>query len=222
VATRQRDTAEQATARDGKNPPAGARVVRLPVPVSEAALVAALEAGRVDARAALFDRYGNDVERVLYRTLGPDSEIADLLHDVFLVALTSLDQLQNPDALRSWLIGIAIRKARKLINRRSRWSFIQLLPGFSLPEREAVNASAEVSEALRACYETLERMPTDERVVFALRHIDGMELTAVAAACEVSLATVKRRLSRGQKRFLALAERNDALSDFVRGGSFSQ
>jgi len=222
LASQRVDTGEPVAAAAAKNPAsAGARVVHLPLPDSEVALVAALGAGRADAREALFDRYGSDVERVLYRTLGPDSEIPDLLQDVFVVALTSLDQLRNAEALRSWLIGIAIRKARKLISKRSRWRFVQHLPGFSLPERPANTASAEVSDALRACYAILERMPADERLVFALRHLDGMELTTIATACEISLATVKRRLARGQQRFLALAERSEALVDFLQGGGFA-
>ena len=84
-----------------------------------------------------------------------------------------------------------------------------------------MTASAEVSDALRACYAILERMPTEERVVFALRHLDGMELTSIAVACDISLATVKRRLSRSQQRFLGQAERSDALAVFLQGGGFT-
>jgi RNA polymerase sigma-70 factor (ECF subfamily) len=199
--------------------PSPARVLELPLPVSDAALVAALRAGRREARATLFDRYGDDVERVLYRILGPDSEIQDLLQDVFVAALGSLGKLRDPDALRGWLTGIAVRKARKCILKRQRWRFIQLLPAGELPEREAHSPSPEVSEALRCTYAVLGNMPADERVAFALRHVDGMELTAVAEACGVSLATVKRRLARAQQTFTTLASEHAALADWLDGGA---
>jgi RNA polymerase sigma-70 factor (ECF subfamily) len=193
-------------------------VVRLPIPETDAGLVAALTAGRPDARTALFDRYAGDVERVLYRILGPDPEVYDLLHDVFLVALTSVHGLRNADALRSWLTGIAVRKARKCIRRRKRWRFIQFVPPSGLPEREAITASAEVSEAVRSAYALLGELPADERIAFALRHIDGMELTAVAEACGVSLATIKRRLSRAQEKFVERAAAHGALHEWLAGG----
>jgi RNA polymerase sigma-70 factor (ECF subfamily) len=196
--------------------PARPQVLALPIRESDAALVAALRAGRSDARRALFDRYGHDVERVLYRILGPDPEISDLLQDVFVAALGSIDKLRQPEALRGWLTGIAVRKARKCILRRRRWRFIQLLPPGDLPEREALLPPAEVSEALRRTYEVLERLPADERVAFALRHIDSMELTDVAAACNVSLATIKRRLSRAQQSFTALAAQDALLCEWLR------
>ena len=153
------------------------RVVALPLPESDAVLVAALCAGRLEAKRVLFDRYGSDVERVLYRILGPDPEIADFLQDVFLAALASIDKLRNPDALRAWLTGIAVRKARKCILKRQRWRFIHLMQQGEAPDREAPAAPAEVSEALRCTYKVLDAMPPDERLAFALRHIDGMELT---------------------------------------------
>jgi RNA polymerase sigma-70 factor (ECF subfamily) len=192
--------------------------VELPIPDSDAALVAALCAGRHDARRALFVRYADDVQRVLYRVLGPDGEIADLMQDVFVVALSSIGQLRDPSALRSWLTGIAVHKARKCILRRQRWRFIQLFSPSDLPEREAVLPSAEISEALRCTYAVLDQLPADERVAFALRYIDGAELTAVAAACGVSLATIKRRLTRAQRSFALLAQKHEVLDEWLQRG----
>lgn len=191
------------------------QVIELPIPESSAALVAALQAGRAEARKALFDRYAPDIERILYRVLGPDAEATDLLHDTFVAALCAVQALRDPHALSSWLRGIAIRKARKHIQRKQRWRFIQLFAPGDVPEREALLPSAEISEALRCTYRVLEQMPPDERVAFALRFIDGMELTQVAAACEVSLATIKRRLQRAQQSFARLAEDHPALSEWM-------
>jgi RNA polymerase sigma-70 factor (ECF subfamily) len=198
------------------------RVLPLPIPDTDAALVAALRAGRMDAGRVLFTRYGKDVERVLFRVLGPDVEIGDLLHDVFVAALTSIDQVRDPSALRGWLTGIAVRKARKCIVKRRRWRIIQFFAPTDMPEGEARVAPVEVSEALACTYEVLGRLPPDERLAFALRHIDGMELTAVAAACQVSLATIKRRLARAQKAFVRLASQQDALAEWLERGELGR
>ena len=44
-----------------------------------------------------------------------------------------------------------------------------------------------------------------------------MELTEVARACDVSLATVKRRLTSAQKKFAKIASTYPELSDWVKG-----
>ncbi|MBN1656085.1 MAG: RNA polymerase sigma factor [Deltaproteobacteria bacterium] len=191
------------------------RVLELPVHKSDTALVSELLSGRDQARTAFFDRYGDEIERLLYRVLGPDQEIEDLLQDVFVAAFGSIKSLKKPDALRSWLRGIAVRKARKCILRRQRWRFIRFLPGSDLPEQEARVIPLEVSEALKATYTVLGKMQTDERVAFALRYIDGMELTEVAVACGVSLSTIKRRLYRAQRCFRQLASEHDVLVEWL-------
>jgi RNA polymerase sigma-70 factor (ECF subfamily) len=198
--------------------PTQPRVVELPIPESDAALVAALRAGRNEAGRALFKRYGKDVERVLFRVLGPDVELADLLHDVFVAALTSIHQVRDPNALRGWLTGIAVRKARKCIVKRQRWRIIQFFAPTDMPEGEARVPSLEVNEALRCTYEVLNRLPADERLAFALRHVDRMELTAVAGACGVSLATIKRRLARAQRTFVTIASEHAVLAEWLERG----
>jgi RNA polymerase sigma-70 factor, ECF subfamily len=199
--------------------PASSQVIELPIPESDVALVAALQAGRADARKALFDRYSNDVERILYRILGPDPDAADLLHDVFVVALGSIGQLRDPRALAGWLRGITVHKARKHILRKQRWRFIQLFAPSDVPEREAPMPPLEVSAALRCTYEVLGQLPADERVAFALRFVDGMELTAVAEACAVSLATIKRRLTRAESTFKTLAACQPELAEWLAKGA---
>jgi RNA polymerase sigma-70 factor, ECF subfamily len=79
--------------------------------------------------------------------------------------------------------------------------------------------SPEHGEALRATYHVLGRLSADERIPFALRFIDGMELTEIADACAVSLATTKRRLSSAQKKFTSIARTYPELADWVEGAA---
>jgi len=204
------------------NAPETARVVRLPVGESDVALVAALRADHADARALLFDRCSDDVERTLYRILGPDQEIADLLQDVFVAALGSLNKLRDPNALRSWLVGIAVYKARKLIRSRKRRRHVYSVAPSDLPEQVAATPSTEISDALRHTYAILNQLPADERIAFSLRFIEGLELTRIAEAMGVSLATVKRRLTRAQQTFVDRARRSAVLADWLRGGTLAK
>ena len=55
----------------------------------------------------------------------------------------------------------------------------------------------------------------DERIAFSLRRLDGMELKEIAHACGCSLATIKRRLARAEKRFLSRAEKHQALQSWL-------
>ncbi|WP_437973269.1 RNA polymerase sigma factor [Sorangium sp. So ce295] len=202
------------------------KLVRPPPPApkqafagDDAALVHAFRRGDPGARAALYDRFADHVHRVLYRLLGFSHDLADLHHDVFVRALGSLPGLEDPSALKGWLTMIAVHVARSSITRRKRRSWLWFLPSEELPEVESGAASGDVLDALRATYAVLDALPVDERIAFALRFIDGMELTEVAAACDTSLATIKRRLSRAGARFEAEARKQPALEAWLDGGT---
>jgi RNA polymerase sigma-70 factor (ECF subfamily) len=196
-----------------------ASVVHLPVPEGDAALVEALRRDRPGARAALFDRYAAHVRRVLVRVLGLDSEIPDLVHDVFVTALEGIDRLEDGAALRGYLTSIAVYSARGLIRKRSRRRILSFLEPEQMDRFASVGATDELHEAVRALYDVLGAMPADERIAFALRFIEGMELPEIAAACRVSRATVSRRLSRAQRAFVERATRHPALAEWLSGGT---
>lgn len=198
---------------------AGGAVIPLPVPDGDEALVASLRAQHPAARAALFDRYGNRVRRVLIRVLGLDQDVPDLLHEVFLTALGTIATLEDPRALGSWLTGIAVHHARALIRKRSRRRILRFVAPEELHQHVAPSAGTAVHEAIRALYRVLGEMPTEERIVFALRFIDGMDLYEVAAACKISRATASRRLRTAQLRFVERARRHEVLTDWLERGS---
>ena len=195
----------------------GATVRALPFVGDDAALVLAMRGGHPSAAAAMFDRHGVHVRRVLVRLLGHDGETLDRVHDVFVRALDGIGSLSDPSALKAWLTRIAVFTAREHIRKKVRRRWLWFVD--DVPEVEAPSPTPEVNEALRATYAVLGKMPEDERIPFALRFLDGMELTEVADACDVSLATVKRRLSRAETRFVEEAARQPVLREWLEGGT---
>lgn len=191
----------------------GAEVRHLSYSGDDESLAASLLSGHPGAPAALFDRYGAHVQRTLASVLGIDDELPDLLHEVFARAFAEISKLEDPARLKAWLTSIAVFTARGCIRQRRRRSWLKFWAPENLPELPENPAPLEAREAVRATYDILERLPERERIAFALRYISGQELTEVALACDVSLATIKRRLRRAKTRFLAMASHDPALVD---------
>lgn len=204
---------------DAAEPPTRmGEVVALPVRRAAAKrtdgqLVEAAVRGDEAAAGEIFDRHAPRVRRVLARVLGPDGDLQDLVQDVFVFALRDLSKVRDPDALGAWLTGVAVHTARRAIRKRTRWRWIRFFAPEDVPEQPSDGHDHDASEALVATFRILDRLPADERIAFSLRFLDGMELTEVAAACDVSLATVKRRLRRAEDTFRAAAANDPALRD---------
>jgi RNA polymerase sigma-70 factor (ECF subfamily) len=186
---------------------------------TDADIAIALRDRKSAAAVMLFDRHARHVERLLFSLLGPEPDAEDLLHEVFLRAIEGIGDLEEPSKLRSWLTGISVHTAREHIRKRvrRRWlSFVADVP--EPPPLPARVASEEITEATRCTFEVLRGMTADDRVLFSLRFIEGLEMGEIAAACDVSLSTAKRRLKDAERHFLSRARRFPALAPWIEEG----
>jgi RNA polymerase sigma-70 factor, ECF subfamily len=191
----------------------------LPV-LDEAALVSAIVQGRPGATDALFRKYVDHVRKVIVSVLDIDNETEDILQEVFIDAIRTIDRLEDPSLLRSWLTRIAVFKSREVIRRRTRRRWIRFVAPEKLEELSKLQCSIDTPEAVLCTYLVLGELSAQDRIVFGLRHISGMELTEVAEACQVSLATVKRHLQHAEEKFARRASKYPSLRKRLWGGRF--
>jgi RNA polymerase sigma-70 factor, ECF subfamily len=147
----------------------------------------------------IFQAYSGYVARIGYRLLGCDADVDDLVQEVFLDAYRGLNGLREPAAIKGWLATIAVRRARSKL----RLKRVSVVLGWRSEEHDdklAIDASPKERLVLRAIYRCLDRLPVNERLAWSLRHIMGESLEQVAALCQCSLATAKRRIKRAQER----------------------
>lgn len=185
---------------------------------SDAELVAALKRGDTGAAGRLYDRHVGSVQGVVYRLLGPKADLDDIVQEVFIYALSSIDKLREPALLKSWLIGVSAGKVRAHLRRSWRRRWLSFLPLEELPDvPQEVND--DHAELLQEVYGILDRMPPDERLALLARRVEDLPIHEAAKLCGMSLSTFKRRLARGESRFLAQAGKRPALTKWLSGGA---
>jgi RNA polymerase sigma-70 factor (ECF subfamily) len=184
-------------------------------------LLEGLRAGEPWAKGTLFEQYGPQVQRQLREILGPQPnvELPDLIHDVFVAALASIHQLRHAFALRSWMHSMTVRTAVRALRQQRMRRWLKFWAPLEATRLMAKGVNADVIDAYQRVYAVLDRVPVAERIVFALRYIDGMELAVIAVACEVSLSTAKRRLSKADQRFATAAQRDEVLRTWLPQGN---
>lgn len=176
-------------------------------------IVAGLIRGDAGAPAKLFDRYGVFVERVVFRCLGHDSELADVIHEVFAEALGSIGRLRDATRLKGWLASIAVNRSRAMIRRRQRGRWLHF---FSEPPQASSNPNqTEAVVKVERVYRILDKMGVEDRMAITLRRIEGMSLPECAEVLGVSLATFKRRLNRADQRFRRHAATDPLLAEYL-------
>jgi RNA polymerase sigma-70 factor (ECF subfamily) len=167
------------------------------------------------AQTAIFRRHAGHVASVLANFRVRADDLPDVVQEVFHAAFKSLDRVEDASSLRPWLTGIAVHKARHALRARRRRWWLWLASPAELPSPLSHDAPPEVRDAVRATDAALASLDEEERIAFVLRFLEGMTIEEIATALDVSPATVKRRIARARREFMALARRDPRLSGWV-------
>ena len=161
--------------------------------------VARLKAGDVQALGPIYSRHGAPVRSLLLRTeprLGPPGA-EDLAQEVFLTFMDTLDRYRHEGKLRSWLYGIAVRKARSWRRRRwVRWSLSQQhgeqASGVALLRDRTEDRIA----AHRRVEAILASLPAKLREVAVLKFVEEMSAREISQVLDISENAVNIRVHR--------------------------
>lgn len=198
--------------------PAGAQLLALPQkPADESELIAGLCRRESAAAQALYLQYSSLVRRILIQVLGSERDVDDLVQDTLIVVINRAPALRKVQSFRSFVIGVAIHLARNEIRRRTVRRFVGLDDATDVPLVDPHDAAA--AEIARHLYRALDKMEVTSRMAFVLRFVHGCELAEVAAACNCSMATIKRKLARAEMRFSKLVEGDPVLREVLRESS---
>jgi RNA polymerase sigma-70 factor (ECF subfamily) len=152
--------------------------------------------GSESAFREVYVRHSAHVARVVFRVMGDDRDLDDVVQETFVDALEGVRALLDRRALRGWLVAVAVRKVRRLLGRRRRRALVAKLFGETAPQHTNARAAAEVREWADA----LDRIDPDVRIPWVLTRVCEMTLEEAAASCGCSLATVKRRIAVAEER----------------------
>lgn len=153
-------------------------------------------AGDQRAFAVIYKNHARYVAGVAYRLLGHPAEVDDVVQDTFVAALRGLGQLQEPAALRRWLVIVATRQVQQRIAQRVRKYHL----GNELLEVLRENTEFETATQVDDLYDALSRLDPKIRLPWILVRVEGQALGDAAEACEISLATLKRRVATAESR----------------------
>jgi RNA polymerase sigma-70 factor (ECF subfamily) len=179
----------------------------------ESEFVARCKAGDPAALRALFQRERVRVHRLLFRVVGSNAHLEDLLQDAFLEVFRSLPSFRGESALSTWIDRCAVRVAYAHFARKRRSPTLH--PVLDLPS-EGSNTDERMSmrEAVRRLYAELDRLESHQRIAFVLFAMEGRTQREIAELTNSTVATVKVRVWRARRALEQAAKKDPLLSEF--------
>jgi RNA polymerase sigma-70 factor (ECF subfamily) len=161
------------------------------------------------AQRVLFRDLKRPMHATLYRVLGSNRQVEDLLQEAFIELFRSLPSYRGEAKLTTWADRITTRVAYRHL-RRQRLMLASDVPVSTPTAVGTPEHDLQAKEGVRRLYAALNTLKPHYRIAFALFSIDGRSLKEVAEATGVSLIAAKSRIWRA-RRLLEAAARADAV-----------
>jgi RNA polymerase sigma-70 factor, ECF subfamily len=181
----------------------------------ESAVIAELKAGSEDAYAWLVGEFHQPVYSLVYRILTDPADAADTTQEVFLKIFRGMKYFHGESSLKTWIYRIAIHEA----SNRRRWWFRHKSKETSMEPGESFSADQPLSNSVNAALvdkhkspfenvadhelqievaQALRKVAEPYRTAIVLRDIEELSYDEIADITQVSLGTVKSRITRGR------------------------
>jgi len=173
--------------------------------LSDEQVVSRILSGQTALFEVLMRRHNERIYRAARAILRDESEAEDVMQQAYVNAYSHLRQFDGRAKFSTWLTRIAVHEALARLRRRSRYTamdadtpstFDAPAPDNAPPDPERLAFARELGGIMESA---IDRLPRGARLVFTLRHVQGMSTSEVAEALGVNEAVVKTRLSRARR-----------------------
>lgn len=174
----------------------------------ESELVQRLRRGDPAAMEELYSRYRDRLHSLILEQLGRDHDAAeDLLQEIFLAALRSIDRFRGDSQLYTWLCSIAFHKITDFYRRQAREprpeeltrdAEAQNLPAAAGKE-PATAGTIETEETRQTVQQALADLPAHYQNVLVLKYVEDVPVTEISQLMGRSVKSVEGLLSRARK-----------------------
>ncbi|WP_339224102.1 sigma-70 family RNA polymerase sigma factor [Paenibacillus sp. FSL H8-0332] len=129
-----------------------------------------------------------NVYRLAYSYVKNKDDALDIVQDSIYKAMTNLELLKNPDAVKSWFYRIVVNTALDFLRRNKK---VQAMDHEMI---ETYSPGAEDTYMDIDLKRTLESLPDKYKSVIILRYFEDMKIEEVAAVLDENVNTIKTRL----------------------------
>jgi RNA polymerase sigma factor (sigma-70 family) len=180
---------------------------------TDAELVSTARAGEAAALGELLERYRPSLYAAALARLRDRDDALDQVQETFLVALTRIDDLRDPEAVGGWLHAVLRNGCLMQLRRTGREVLTSDVVEAVL--KSGPEALLDRRAASEWVWSALDALPEEERLTVLLRHFTRCtSYQAIASLTGVPIGTVRSRLNRGRSRVVdALTATADAAYD---------
>jgi RNA polymerase sigma-70 factor (ECF subfamily) len=157
----------------------------------------------------LYENYREEAWAVLYRILGPTSELEDLVQTVFIKVVRTLHRFEGRSRISTWLYRICVHVAMDYLRKKGRRKPEYDLDAIAPPAAPGPDPHQQLvcKEAIVILGRALSKMKEAKRTVLVLHDLMEVSAAEIASMQGVPTPTVRSRLFYARRELARLLSR---------------
>ena len=179
-------------------------------------LVLKCKRGSRDALGRIYQKYKTDLLILAMALLNEKSAAEDLVHDVFVTFVQSLEKFRLTGSLKGYLLTCVANCARNVNKAKQRQQNVTQNP--AAPVSSGLNEPSQsimYNEQLQQLSDAMAHLPYDQREAIMLHFQAGMTFRTIATSLGISVNTVKSRYRYGLDKLRLILD-NEAKNETSR------
>lgn len=171
----------------------------------EQQLISQAKGGNSDALRLIVERYMKQAYNIAYSFMKNHDDAEDIAQDALVRAYRSLNSFRGDSEFSTWLYRIILNLSLTRLKQKktkATCELSQIEPNNNLSD-DNPNYFSQIDISMHI-EKALQQLPTLQRAVVILRHLEGLTTRQVSSILHCSEGTVKTHLFRGLKKLRAM------------------
>jgi RNA polymerase sigma-70 factor (ECF subfamily) len=172
-------------------------------------LIDSFREGDTAAFETVFQRHHYQLRSACLRTMGDEASADDMVQETIYRVLRSIDRLGTDSNFAAWVHRIAanvctdeLRRRQLRLKREATGDEADMI--LRLPDTDALGqpeTALEIQRLRRLIWQISRKLPERQRMVLAMRELDGRSYASIARVMGISESAVETLLHRARRRF---------------------
>jgi len=172
-------------------------------------LIERFKKGDLSAFEAVVRKYQDRVYNLCRYMLRDPEDGQDAAQDVFLKSFRGLKDFSPHSSLYTWIYRIGVTTCLDYKKKRRRESLRSVPLAEDLPsDAPFPDQTYESRESTEVIQGALQQLPEKLRAAIVLREMEGLSYEEIAEVLDISIGTVKSRISRAREELRSLLKKN--------------
>ena len=172
------------------------RPAQLQAALRDGQLIRGVRDGDRDSQVAFYQLFREQVSSVLFRLIGNDATLPDLVQAVFVSCYQNAGLYKSDVGLTVWLYQVCVDVATEALRARGKNGAVE-----PAPEKWGMRESGDLERGRQL----LSMLPLSRRVVFFLHEVEGLPVKDIAYVVRSGAFVVRGRLFAARREFYRLA-----------------